>query len=102
MIFSTKSIPTFVDCILVALAPLAVSAADTSVADLVKAAQSGAEAWCVKAIDQIGASGSKAVEAAPALIQMLSDQSAAVRAHAAYALGKLGEAGKPAASALAA
>jgi len=71
-----------------------------SVAELIQASKSGAEASRIKAIDQLGALGEKGSDALPTLMQLLSDGSAAVRAHAANALGGLGSAAKPAAAAL--
>jgi HEAT repeat protein len=75
-------------------------AQEPSVADLVRAATSGAEAARVKALNQLAQRGEKAAEAVPALTKLLSDGSPAIRAHAAHALGGIGAPAKSAASAL--
>jgi HEAT repeat protein len=75
-------------------------AADARVIELAQAAKSGAEASRIQALDQLAALGDKATDAVPNLTQLLSDQSANVRAHAAHALGKIGNGAKSAAAAL--
>ena len=73
-------------------------AAEPKVAELIEAAKSTAEATRIKAIDQLAALGEKGAEAAPTLIEILGDGSAVIRAHAAHALGEMGNAAKPAAA----
>jgi HEAT repeat protein len=75
-------------------------AADPSVNDLIQASKTGGEAARCKAIDGLAALGDKAADAVPTLTQLLSDNSANVRAHAAYALGRVGAPAKSAAAAL--
>src|SRR5262245_10691656 len=96
--FRSLLVLTIVLCCVRAPEPLA--AADAKVDELVQAAKSGAEASRIKALDQLAAMGEKATEAVPAVTQLLSDQSANVRAHAAHTLGGIGSAAKPSASAL--
>src|SRR4051794_29907436 len=98
MLFSFQRAMVVVACLCLLLARS--SAADMSVAELIQASKSGAEASRIKAIDQPGARGEKGSDALPTLMQLLSEGSAAVRAHAANALGGLGSAAKPAAAAL--
>src|SRR5262245_37926018 len=74
-------------------------AAEPSVADLIRSSKSGDETARIKALDQLAAQGQKAAEAVAPLTQLLLDPSAAVRAHAANALGAIGAPAKPAAEA---
>src|SRR5438477_303689 len=85
-------------CLLGTTWPLA--AAEPTIAEQIQGAKSGAEAARIKAIDQLATQGGKAADAGPTLIQLLSDPAAPIRAHAAHALGALGDAAKPAAAAL--
>ena len=59
------------------------------------------EAARLRPIDQLGAHGEKAAEAVGPLTELLKDNSAKVRAHAACALGEIGAPAKPAVPALA-
>lgn len=78
-----------------------IAAAERSVSELIQAAKAGSEADRVAAIDELAAKEDKAAPAVNELMALLSDPSAAVRAHAAHALGEIGAAAKPAAAALA-
>lgn len=77
-------------------APL--SAQEKPLAELIAAAKSGETAARLKAIAQLGAEGSEA--AVEPLAQLLKDESAEIRAHAAAALGEIGGPAKSAAPAL--
>ena len=79
-------------------APL--SAAETSVSDLIAALGSGQESSRIEAIDTLGAMGEKAADALAALEGLLKDKSPAVRAHAAESLGEIGSPAKSAVPAL--
>ncbi len=72
-----------------------------NIAVLVKAARSGDEATRLRAIDTLGARTDASSDAVSVLSEQLKDPSALVRAHAAHALGQLGEAAKSEADALA-
>jgi HEAT repeat protein len=94
-------------CLLASLALLSLlgsgrslSAVEPTVAELTAALPGGTEESRVKAIDGLAARGEDAAEAVPALIQQLSAKSPTIRAHAAFALGRIGNAAKPAAAAL--
>ena len=66
-------------------------AGEDSIATLVGALPSADKSAQLRAIDELGARGEKAAEAVAPLTQLLKNDSAAVRAHAAHALGEIGE-----------
>ncbi len=76
-------------CTLSLVLSASLAAAEPTIAELTLSAKSGAEPARVKAIDALAAQGGKAAEAVAPLTQLLSDDSAAVRAHAAHALGAI-------------
>jgi HEAT repeat protein len=71
---------------------------DKATADLIGALNSGDESVRLQAIDQLGARGGEAAVAP--LAEMLKDNSAQIRAHAAGALGAIGAPAKGAVAAL--
>jgi HEAT repeat protein len=71
---------------------------EKSTADLISAIKSAKGAARIQAIDQLGAQGGEA--AVKPLVGLLSDPSAEVRAHAAAALGAVGEPAKSAVPAI--
>jgi HEAT repeat protein len=79
----------------------AVSAGEESTATLLKKLQSTQELTRLEGIDLLALQGAKAAEAVDPLKELLTDSSAAVRAHAASALGDIGEPAKSAAVPLA-
>jgi len=79
-------------------APL--SAAETSVSELIAALGKGQESTRIEAIDTLGSMGEKAADAVAALEGLLTDRSPAVRAHAAESLGEIGSPAKSAVPAL--
>ncbi len=78
----------------------ALSAAETSVSDLIAALGSDQESTRIKAIDTLGLMGDEAADAVQALTGLLKDKSAALRGHAAQSLGEIGAPAKSAVPAL--
>ncbi len=76
-------------------------AADENLAPTIKALAAQDPAAQIQAAESLEALGSEAVEAVPALIDLLKSDNAEVQAHAAAALGAIGHDAKPAAKALA-
>ncbi len=82
------------------LTPAIALAAEPSVSELIRSAQSADESARIKAIDELGARGEKAAAAVEPLTKLLSDDSGKVRAHAVRSLGQIGPPAKPAATAI--
>jgi HEAT repeat protein len=88
----------------IGLSSPAARGAETTIPELIgtlQSLQSQDEGKRVAAIDQLAAKAEQAAAAVPVLSDLLEDSSAAVRAHAARALGQIGPAAKPAVQALA-
>jgi HEAT repeat protein len=75
-------------------------ALDGSIKDSIGALKSEEESTRLTAIDKLGLQGANAAEAVGPLTELLDDPAPAVRAHAAMALGEIGEPAKSSASAL--
>ncbi len=93
-----KSLLFLAVCGCLILSGVIASAAEKTTAALVADLKSADEGVRLQAVNELA--GVKAAAAVGPLTELLGDKSAAVRAHAAYALGAIGEPAKPAVAAL--